>query len=186
MMTMMTTEFTLASSTDSGLRRTLPAGTYTIEATTFYTGVTGTFILTVNGLAGDSGGTENDPLNGDRVFLNSATLNGQTIGSANPSLTVAAGQAISGTVNLTVHNDHGSHAVFPVEATQTWGDHETSFWRVPIYPPAFGSAQGNASIALTAPSTPGTYAIIFAAQAELSGGLRDVCDTLALRTAKVE
>ena len=163
-------EFALASSTDSGLRRTLPAGTYTIEATTFYTGVTGTFILTVNGLAGDSGGTENDPLNGDRVFLNSATLNGQTIDNANPSLTVAAGQAISGTVNLTVHNDHGSHAVFPVEATQTWGDHETSFWRVPIHPPAFGSAQGNASIALTAPSTPGTYAIIFAAQAELSGG----------------
>ena len=163
-------EFALASSTDSGLRRTLPAGTYTIEATTFYTGVTGTFILTVNGLAGDSGGTENDPLNGDRVFLNSATLNGQTIGRANPSLTVTAGQAISGTVNLTVHNDHGSHAVFPVEATQTWGDHETSFWRVPIHPSAFGSTQGNASIALTAPSTPGTYAIIFAAQAELSGG----------------
>ena len=163
-------EFALASSTDSGLRRTLPAGTYTIEATTFYTGVTGTFILTVNGLAGDSGGTENDPLNGDRVFLNSATLNGQTIDNANPSLTVAAGQAISGTVNLTVHNDHGSHAVFPVEATPTWGDHETSFWRVPIHPSAFGSTQGNASIALTAPSTPGTYAIIFAAQAELSGG----------------
>ena len=163
-------EFTLTSFTDSGLRRTLPAGAYTIEATTYHSGITETFTLTVNRLAGDSGGTENDPLNGDRVFLNSATLNGQTIDNANPSLTVASGQAISGTVNLTVHNDHGSHAVFPVEATPTWGEHETSFWRVPIYPPAFGSTQGNASIALTAPSTPGTYAIIFAAQAELSGG----------------
>ena len=110
------------------------------------------------------------PQNGDRVFLNGGTLNGQQVNSSNPVLTVAPGQAISGTVNLTVANDHGGHAVFPVEATPTWGDHETSFWQLPIHPPARGAADADIPISLTAPSSPGKYAIIFIAQAEFSGG----------------
>ena len=43
-------QFALASSTDSGLRMTLPAGTYTIEATTYNPRITETFTLTVSGL----------------------------------------------------------------------------------------------------------------------------------------
>ena len=110
------------------------------------------------------------PLGGDRVFLNRATMNGKQIDNSNPSLSVTPGQTISGTVGLTVENDHGGHAVFVVEATPTWGDHRSSYWRLPIFVPAFGAAQEDVNINLTAPSAPGTYAIIFAAQAEFSGG----------------
>ena len=111
-----------------------------------------------------------EPLRGDRVFLNSGTLNGQQITSSNPFLSVTPGQAISGTVNLMVANDHGGHAVFPVEATPTWGDHQSGYWDVPISVPSYGTARRDVTIDLTAPSTPGVYAIIFAAQAEFSGG----------------
>ena len=110
------------------------------------------------------------PQNDDRVYLNGATLNGQQVASASPSITVGAGEAISGTVTLTVHNDHLSGAVFPVEGTPTWGDHADSYWRLPISVPAFDSTRGNASVNLTAPDTPGEYAIVFVAQAELTGG----------------
>ena len=110
------------------------------------------------------------PQNGDRVYMNGGTLNGQLIGPANPTLTVEAGQAISGTVTLTVYKDHFAGAVFPVEATPTWGDHGRGYWRVPLRVPAFGNARGDALINVTAPDTPGEYAIIFVAQAELSGG----------------
>ena len=41
-------QFTLASDTDSGLKRTLSAGAYTIEATTYHTGATGPFTLTIS------------------------------------------------------------------------------------------------------------------------------------------
>ena len=112
--------------------------------------------------------SEAEPLNDDRVFINGGTLNGQQIDSANPSLSVTPGQSISGSVNLTVENGHGGHAIFPVGATTTWGDHESSYWSLPIHPPAFGSSQGKVTINLTAPSISGVYAIIFAAQAETS------------------
>ena len=123
----------------------------------------------------DTGGDETGPdptgpQNGDRVYLNGGTLNGQRIVSANPTLTIEAGQAISGTVALTVHKDHFAGAAFPVEATPTWGTPERSYWRVSLRVPAFSSSQGSASVNLTAPDTPGEYAIIFVAQAELSGG----------------
>ena len=114
--------------------------------------------------------SQNEPLNDDRVFINGGTLNGSRIDSANPSLTVPPDQSISGMVNLTAANGHGSHAIFPVGATVTWGDHQSSYWSLPISPPAFGSSRGDVAINLTAPSTPGTYAIIFAAQAETSLG----------------
>ena len=45
-----TSEFSLASSTDSGILESLDAGTYTIEVTTYTAGETGEFTLTVSGL----------------------------------------------------------------------------------------------------------------------------------------
>ena len=44
-----TSEFSLPSTTDSGISESLDAGTYTIEATTFAAGVTGEFTLTISG-----------------------------------------------------------------------------------------------------------------------------------------
>ena len=48
-----TSEFSLASTTDSGISKSLDAGTYTIEATTFAAGVMGEFTLTITGLPTD-------------------------------------------------------------------------------------------------------------------------------------
>ena len=44
-------DYNYPASTDSRIEETLEAGTYTIEATTYTAGVTGDFILTVNGTA---------------------------------------------------------------------------------------------------------------------------------------
>ena len=44
------TEFTLASTTDSGISESLNAGTYTIEVTTYTAGEAGEFTLTISGL----------------------------------------------------------------------------------------------------------------------------------------
>ena len=49
-----TSEFSLASTTDSGISESLDAGTYTIEATTFAAGVMGEFTLTITGLPTDA------------------------------------------------------------------------------------------------------------------------------------
>ena len=43
-------EFTLSSTTDSGISESLDAGTYTIEVTTYTAGETGEFTLTISGL----------------------------------------------------------------------------------------------------------------------------------------
>ena len=110
------------------------------------------------------------PQNGNRIFLDGGTLNDQPVNRANPTLTVGTGQAISGTVNLTVHKDHSAAARFPVVATPTWGDHGRSYWRAPVSAPAFGNADGTARVNLTAPGSPGEYAIKFVVQAQTTGG----------------
>ena len=114
--------------------------------------------------------TSTHPLNGDRVYLVDGYLNGEWIDPLAPSISVSPGQAIDGYIILEVHNDHDASAAFPVEGTPTWGDHQSSFGGVPLHVPAYGSAQGDASISLIAPDTPGEYAFIFVAQAELPGG----------------
>ena len=108
------------------------------------------------------------PSEGDSIVLFGGMLNGNRIVASSPVLSVAPGQAISGTVDLSVTNHHGGHAIFPVGATINWGSHRESFWSLPIRPPAFGTSRKEVNISVTAPQQPGTYAIIFAAQAETS------------------
>ena len=50
-----TSEFSLASTTDSGISESLDAGSYTIEVTTYTAGETGEFTLTVSGLPAAAG-----------------------------------------------------------------------------------------------------------------------------------
>ena len=104
----------------------------------------------------------------DQIVLHGGSLNNTAINRSNPVLMVNPGEPISGSVDLSVTNGHGSHAIFPVGATTTWGPHENSFWGLPIRPPAFGTSREGVEISATAPQTPGVYAIIFAAQAETS------------------
>ena len=104
----------------------------------------------------------------DRVTINSAVLNDYRLGLAFPSLLVAPGQEIVGTVDLTVVNDQDDPlAPFPAGATPTWGDHETSFCQIASQVP-LGTRRYDVAVDMTAPTEPGTYAIILAASAEAS------------------
>ena len=151
-----------SGNTNSRITETLAAGTYTIEATTYGEGVTGSFTLEV-GLQSSPG-----PVSLDAVLFSAGTLNGQRLSTVTPSLSVTPGQAISGTVHIAVQNDHRPGAIFPVGATPTWGDHQSSYWSVDHSAPSFSTTSYEVPVALTAPSTPGVYAIVFAAAPETS------------------
>ena len=151
-----------SGNTNSRITRTLAAGTYTVEATTYNEGVTGSFTLEV-GLHSSPG-----PVSLDAVLFSAGTLNGQRLSTVTPSLSVTPGQAISGTVHIAVQNDHRPGAIFPVGATPTWGDHQGSYWSIDHSAPSFSTTPYEVPVALTAPSTPGIYAIVFAAAPETS------------------
>ena len=105
---------------------------------------------------------------GDSIFLLGGSLNGVRLDRGNPTVTVAPGQRISGSVDISVVNSHEAHAVFPVGATPTWGDPRTSYWSIDYWAPALSTTQYQVPMELTAPATPGTYAILFAAAPETS------------------
>ena len=151
-----------SGNTNSRITRTLAAGTYTIEATTYGEGVTGSFTLEVGPQSSPG------PVSLDAVLFSAGTLNGQRLSTVTPSLSVTPGQAISGTVHIAVQNDHRPGAIFPVGATPTWGDHQSSYWSVDHSAPSFSTTPYEVPVALTAPSTPGVYAIVFAAAPETS------------------
>ena len=151
-----------SGNTNSRITETLAAGTYTVEATTYNEGVTGSFTLEV-GLHSSPG-----PVSLDAVLFSAGTLNGQRLSTVTPSLSVTPGQAISGTVHIAVQNDHRPGAIFPVGATPTWGDHQGSYWSIDHSAPSFSTTPYEVPVALTAPSTPGVYAIVFAAAPETS------------------
>lgn len=103
----------------------------------------------------------------DRIALNQGQLNGLVINAFNPVVAVEPGQKITGTLSITVNNTHPGSEVFPVGATPTWGDRESSYWEIDNW-----AGTGNSSYAvavdLTAPTTVGSYYLIFAAAAELT------------------
>ena len=105
---------------------------------------------------------------GDSIFLLGGSLNGVRLDRGNPTVTVAPGQRISGSVDISVVNSHEAHAVFPVGATPTWGDPRTSYWSIDYWAPALSTTQYQVPMELTAPATPGTYAVLFAAAPETS------------------
>lgn len=103
-----------------------------------------------------------------KLFLASGgTLNGATIDSQNNSITVNAGASITGTVKLTSNNTRSGGDVVPVISEPSWGDRTSSFSTISSWV-GTGNQSLNATINLTAPSTPGYYRIYFAAGAELS------------------
>ncbi len=71
---------------NSRINASLSAGTYTIEATTYYPGEVGSFTLRVNGL-GPSGGAQEPP----QVFLGTASVNGMPV-NAGASITAWDGE----------------------------------------------------------------------------------------------
>ena len=104
----------------------------------------------------------------DSIFLSGGQINGQQLLPSHPLVTVTVGETISGTARISVTNDHGSHAVFPVSATTSWGAHRDSYWSIDEWAQAMTVTEYVVPIELTSPVSSGTYAIIFAAAAETS------------------
>jgi hypothetical protein len=105
----------------------------------------------------------------DFVFLRpGGDLNGTKINPGHNEITVAAGAALQGTVNIRTENDHGPGAIVPVLYTPTWGNHSTSWVQIGNAP-AGGRQDYSVNIRLTAPGTPGTYCLIFGMAGQISG-----------------
>ena len=104
----------------------------------------------------DSSG-QSDP---GTIKVTGGSLAGQSLSSSNWEISVAPGQSISGTVNVQSYNEHGSTAVVPLGYTWTWGSRQSSITEVDDWIPV-GTSNWSVPISLTAPSTPGTYYIIF-------------------------
>jgi len=94
------------------------------------------------------------------IFLTGGTLAGQSLSASNWQVTVQPGAAISGTVQGQTTNTMGSNAVAPFGYTWTWGNRQSSIVTVNSWINT-GATSFSVPISLTAPSSPGTYYILF-------------------------
>lgn len=101
----------------------------------------------------------------DAVFLNGGELNGRPVPEGAATIAVKPGEDISGRVDVTVHNEHESTAVFPVIQAPTWKDHERGY-RVVADTVGTGVTRLAVMVDEVAPSRPGTYHLLIAAAAE--------------------
>ena len=103
-----------------------------------------------------------DTLDHDTLEIESGTLNGTSLSSSSPSITVNTGDIISGSVYIKVHNIHDSTAIFPVGWSWSWApDNESGYSQIDSWADTDDSYY-TVSINKTAPSTSGTYYITFA------------------------
>lgn len=114
-------------------------------------------------------GTTTTTVNSKLFLASGSALNGVGILSSSNTITVSAGTSITGTIKLTSENDYSSSAVVPVIYSPTWGDRTTSYRTISPWV-ATGTSHLSTDITLTAPSTAGTYFIIFASSGEMDGG----------------
>jgi hypothetical protein len=97
-------------------------------------------------------------------------LNGQSINTSSPLVTVDPGQAIAGTVNVQTTVDPSySDDVIPLGYTATWGD-RTAQPALSVASISTGVNNYGISIDQTAPTTPGNYYIPIAFSYEITIG----------------
>jgi hypothetical protein len=107
---------------------------------------------------------------GNKIFLESGgTLNGTSINPSNPTLTVNSGESITGTLKVQAIYSGTSGNVVPFGYTPSWGSHSSSYVTVRSDLPV-GTSSYDVSINLNAPTTPGTYYLIFASNCEMNLG----------------
>lgn len=96
------------------------------------------------------------------------SLNGQSINTSNPVINVSPGENLSGTIKIQ-HIKVYSRDVVPLIYTPNWGNHSTSYNGVAFT--SQGTYNFDVSINnLQAPTTPGTYLIIFASAGRYTYG----------------
>ena len=109
-----------------------------------------------------SGGT------GGTLKITSGSEDFKSVSSASKTLTVVPGAKIGGTIKLQALNFAVPDAVAPLIWTPSWGDHSNSWQLIAGWIPPGQSAQ-QAHLSFTAPTTPGTYHIIFAFAWQMRG-----------------
>ena len=110
------------------------------------------------------------PDSANKLFLQSGgALNGISINPSNPVLTVNSGGSITGTLKVQAIYSGPSNNVVPFGYTPSWGSHSSSYVTVKSDLPV-GTTTYNVSVNLNAPSTSGTYFLIFATSAEMNLG----------------
>jgi len=106
---------------------------------------------------------------GGSIVVTGGTLNGASVNPSDLRIAVQPGEALTGTVDITVENNGAPGNVFPVCATPNWGDHATGGWSITGHS-APGTSNYSVSIDETAPSVPGTYYMFFVGSWELTCG----------------
>ena len=122
------------------------------------------------GGGGSNGGIPTWNGTGGKIRINSGTGSFAGVSDANDSIAVAPGAPLSGQVNLTCYNIEPGGDVAPLISTPSWGDPRTVYKTLNYLPMATGTTSQRANVSLTAPTTPGTYHIIFAFAWDMNGG----------------
>ena len=102
-----------------------------------------------------------------RATLLSGTLNGARLDALVPTIALAPGEPIEGTVRVEIENTHGADAEFPVIVTPTWGDHRTGF-SVVKGGASSGISVRDIAVRFVAPEEPGSHYIVVVGAAEES------------------
>lgn len=106
-----------------------------------------------------------------KIFLQSgSSLNDISIDSSNPVLSVSTGVNVSGTLQIEVQRTRSSPGnIVPVGYTKSWGPHSSSYTLVASSTPG-GTGYYRVHVNFIAPSTPGTYYLIFSSRPEMNLG----------------
>jgi hypothetical protein len=105
---------------------------------------------------------------GGQIRILSGTGSFASVSHTNKVLNVSPGSSLIGTVKLQTINLGHRDAVAPLIYTPSWGDHSTSWKLINRWIPT-GQSEQRAQVSLVAPTTPGTYHIMFAVSWELTG-----------------
>jgi len=107
-----------------------------------------------------------DPGSKSSIQIKSGTGSFSGITSINKQIIVGKGSSISGSITMTTINGWASSATIILIGTPSWGNPQTSYW-------SFGSVVTSstqiATTSLSAPSTSGTYYLIFIFSGEKNG-----------------
>ncbi len=104
---------------------------------------------------------------GGQIRVLSGTGAFASVSDANNVLNVSSGATLNGTIELSVLNLAPGDAVAPLIYTPSWGNHSSSWKQINGWVPT-GQSDQQAQMSLVAPTTPGTYHIIFAVGWETS------------------
>ncbi|NLT38780.1 MAG: carboxypeptidase regulatory-like domain-containing protein [Methanomassiliicoccus sp.] len=110
-----------------------------------------------------------DPLTQSYVKIQSGTGSFSSVTTTNKQIVVEPGAALTGSVAMLAKNDLKSTDAAPLVGLTSWGSHSSNFWSINNWISTGTNSYVSSNIAVNAPSSEGTYYLIFAFNAELNG-----------------